>query len=361
MRPSRRSLSFVVPGDLDTPTGGYGYDRRIIQGVRGLGWQVDVANIGDGFPFPTNAQRTAALKRLAAIPPDRPIVFDGLALGVLPEVSELGWRSLVALVHQPLALDPGLSAPQARTLRETERSALSMAARVVVTSTATARIIIADYDVPDERVSVVRPGTDPAPMASGSRDGVTRLLSVGSIVPVKGYDVLLKAVSTLADMPWTLTIAGDRTRDPAAASRLDADIAACGLSDRVAVLGAVSAEGVCELYSKSDLFVLASRFEGYGMALAEAIAHGLPVVSTTAGAIPDTVPEGAGVLVPPDDAPALANALRELIGRKEERQRLAKSAREAASLLSNWDDSALLFASVIETAARTPCCNRSSV
>src|SRR5262249_62112596 len=79
-----------------------------------------------------------------------------------------------------------------------------------------------------------------------------------------------------------------------AAARLDADISAHGLGERVEVLGAVPPERILELYSASDIFVLASRFEGYGMALAEAIAHGLPVVSTTAGAIPDTIPAGAG-------------------------------------------------------------------
>ena len=150
-------------------------------------------------------------------------------------------------------------------------------------------------------------------------------------------------------MPWRLTIAGDRTRNPAAAAQLDADIEAYGLGNRVAVLGAVPPERIIELYLASDVFVLASRFEGYGMALAEAIAHGLPVVSTTAGAIPDTVPPEAGLLVPPDDAAALARALRRLIGDPTERQRLATNARAAAAQLPTWQDSARLFASAIET------------
>ena len=113
----------------------------------------------------------------------------------------------------------------------------------------------------------------------------------------------------LPTCPWRLTIAGDRTRNLAAAARLDADISAHGLGDRVAVLGAVPPERIIELYLASDVFVLASRFEGYGMALTEAIAHGLPVVSTMAGAIPDTIPAGTGLLVPPNDVAAFARAL----------------------------------------------------
>ena len=126
-------LAFAVPGDLATPTGGYGYDRRIIQELRELGWQVDVADIGGDFPFPGTAERANALAILSAVPCGCPIVLDGLAFGALPEAGALRVRTpLIALVHQPLALDPGLDTLQADTFRETERAALAAAARVVV-------------------------------------------------------------------------------------------------------------------------------------------------------------------------------------------------------------------------------------
>jgi glycosyltransferase involved in cell wall biosynthesis len=342
-------IAFAVPGDLATPTGGYRYDRRIIQELRRLGWQVDILDLGDGFPFPSAAQRAIALVKLSAVPRGCPIVLDGLAFGALPEAGALRSRTpLMALVHQPLALDPGLDTTQADTFRETERAALAAAVRVVVTSEATARIVMADYGVPSQRISVVRPGNDLVPPAPGSHDSVVRLLSVGSVVPVKGYDLLIKAVATLTDMTWRLTIVGDRTRNPAAAAQIDADISAYGLGDRVAVLGAVPPERVIELYLTSDVFVLASRFEGYGMALAEAIAHGLPVVSTMAGAIPDTIPAGTGLLVPPNNVAELAQALRRLIDDPAERRRLATNARAAAARLPTWQDSVQLFVGAVE-------------
>jgi glycosyltransferase involved in cell wall biosynthesis len=118
------------------------------------------------------------------------------------------------------------------------------------------------------------PISQPAVSDMRGNDGVVRLLSVGSVGPIKGYDLLIDAVATLVAMPWRLTIAGDRTRNPAAAARLDADIESHGLGSRVSVLGAVPPERIAKLFLASDIFVLASRFEGYGMALSEEIAHG---------------------------------------------------------------------------------------
>jgi glycosyltransferase involved in cell wall biosynthesis len=345
-------VAFAVPGDLATPTGGYAYDRRMIAELQQLGWQVDIVNLGEGFPRPSSGQRMAARDSLMAVPAGCPVVVDGLALGVLPEAAaELqASHPLIALVHHPLALESGLTAGQAEVLRESERAALAVAAGVVVTSKTTAQVLAADYGVAADNIIVAHPGNDRVAAKRAGDEGVVRLVSVGSIVRRKGFDVLIAALATLKDVPWRLAIAGDRTRDPDSAARLDADIASHDLGERVAVLGAVSDERIAELYGEADLFVLASRYEGYGMALAEAIAHGVPVVSTTGGAIPEAVPPGAGVLVPPDDVSALAQALREVIAHPAERQRYAKAAQAAAARLPTWQDSARLFSRAIEAA-----------
>jgi glycosyltransferase involved in cell wall biosynthesis len=343
-----KRLAFAVPGDLSTPTGGYAYDRRMIAELGNLGWQIDIVDLGQGFPFPADATRKTAHGRLLAIPADRIVAVDGLALGVLPETARALGR-LVALVHHPLAVESGISAAQAEGLHASEQAALSAARHVVVTSAATAQQLTSHYAVPAERITVVRPGSDPVRPAPRRADKTIRLLSVGAVVPRKGYDVLLAALATLPDLPWTLTIAGDCTRNPKAAAQLKADIERHRLGGRVDVLGAVSAERLGELYAQADIFALASRFEGYGMAYAEAIAHGVPVIGTNAGAIPGTVPLDAGLLVAPDDATAFASALRRLVGDDDERRRFADAARKAASQLPTWTDSAKLFARALES------------
>jgi glycosyltransferase involved in cell wall biosynthesis len=348
----RQNLVFAVPGDLSTPTGGYAYDRRIIAELTKLGWHIDVANLGNDFPHPSAPSRNAALRLLSAVPAGIPIVVDGLAFGALPdEAEQLAPRHpLIALVHHPLALETGLARDEAEAFHVAERRALAQARRVVATSAATARLLAADYRLPPDRIHVVPPGQDKALATRNGGSSSVRLLAVGAVVLRKGYDCLIEALAILPEQPWHLTIAGDRNRDPATAARLDAEIARLGLGARIERAGAVSPSRLAQLYASADIFVLPSRFEGYGMAFAEALAYGLPVVGTTAGAVPETVPADAGVLVPPDDPQALAEALRELIENPAKRDTLAAAARRAATQLPKWQDSARLFAQAVEAA-----------
>ena len=340
---------FAIPGDLDTPTGGYIYDKRMIAELRTLGWRPEILNLGDGFPKPNALTLAAAKAHLTDVPKGRPIVIDGLAFGVLPEAAEALCEThpLIALVHHPLALETGVTPGQAVALRGSERAALACTRGVIVTSPATARTLAADYGVSAERITIAQPGTDRPKVVRRNSADVPHLLAVGAVVPRKGYDVLTEALSGLLDLPWRLTIVGDCSRDPPTAARLRADIERHRLGPRVSIEDAIPAERLAALYAASDLFVLPSRYEGFGMAYAEAIAYGLPVIGTTAGAIPDTVPSSAGVLVPPDDVAALAAALRRLIEQPEEREKLAAGARAAAGTLPTWRGSAELFAQAI--------------
>jgi glycosyltransferase involved in cell wall biosynthesis len=346
-----KEVVFAVPGDLGTPTGGYTYDRRIVAELPALGWQPDVINLGEGFPCPTAHTRARACARLSVLPHGRPLVIDGLAFGALPDAAE-GLRArhpLVALVHHPLALESGLGAAESAALRASERAALACARHVVATSAKVARLLMDDYGVAPDGMSVVQPGTDRVPPRPRNENSVVRLLAVGSLIPRKGYDVLVAALARLTHLPWRLTVVGDCGRSQQTARQVRADIARFALADRIAVLGTVGAGELAPLYASADLFVLPSRFEGYGMAYAEALAHGVPVVGTTAGAIPATVPANAGVLVPPDDVEALAAALQRLIANAGERDRLAAGARAAA--FPSWREQGMLFARVLDRLA----------
>jgi glycosyltransferase involved in cell wall biosynthesis len=343
------AFGFAVPGSIDQPTGGYAYDRRVIAALRALGCEVGIVDLGEGFPYPDESIRRGALERLRAVPPCRPIVIDGLALGVLPDAARAlaATHPVVALVHHPLAMETGITPATAAAFAASERAALAAARHVIVTSPSTRRVLMADYGIADASVTVALPGNDRVAATARPRRDTVELLAVGAVVPRKGYDVLVDALAGLADLDWRLAIAGDCTRDRVAADRLAAQIAARGLGTRVRMLGAVGEDELAALHGGADVFVLASRHEGYGMAFAAAVSHGLPVVGTSAGAIPETVPPGAGILVPPDDAAALASALRAMICDPDRRETHAAAARAAAVRLPDWEAAARIFLRVV--------------
>lgn len=345
------SVVFLVPGELDTLTGGYAYDRRIIQGLRAARWRVEVVQLGPGFPWPDAATLSLAADQIAAIPDGCTVIADGLALGVMPDTvarhaQRLHW---VALVHHPLALETGLSEAQRRQLFASEQGALAATDLVIVTSTSTARALDR-YGVSASRIQVVEPGTEPRALATGSGHGGLSLLCVATVTPRKGHQVLIEALAGLRDRAWTLHAVGSLTRDAETAAALRTGVAAQGLSDRVHLHGEVDDLALAAHYAQADAFVLPSHHEGYGMVLAEALAHGLPIVSTLAGAIPDTVPPDAGLLVPPGDALALRAALARLMDEPPLRASLATGAQAARACLPGWPQAVSLFAEAVERA-----------
>ena len=350
-----RHAVFLVPGDAQARTGGTLYDQRIAQALRAAGWAVDWCSPGGGFPLAAADDLQQAERTVAALPDGALVVADGLAFGALPALAErhadrLHW---IALVHHPLALETGLAPAQQAALRASEQRALACARQVVETSRATAQAL-ADYAVPPGRIAVIEPGCDPVPMArgGGAGAGALSLLCVASVTARKGHDTLLQALAGLRDRRWQLHCAGSLQRDAATAGAARGAAMRLGLDERVVWHGEVDAARLAALYDAADAFVLASHHEGYGMAFAEALAHGLPVVGCAAGAVVDTVPAQAGLLVPAGDADALRAALQGLMDDATLRAALAAGARDAARALPTWEDAGARFGQVLEEVAQ---------
>jgi glycosyltransferase involved in cell wall biosynthesis len=312
------------------------------------GWGISLCQIEDGFACPSQLTRSRAAAALHGIEDGSLVVVDGLAFGVLPDeaLAEASRLRLVALVHHPLALETGLDRPLAARLFESERRALTAARHIVVTSPATARAL-ADYGVNPTNVSVVRPGTDRAELAVGSNAGDVCLLCVASIVPRKGHALLLQALARLMDLPWRLTCGGSLDRDRATAQAVVAQVRAERLGHRVAFVGELSEPQLAQQYQKADVFVLPTLYEGYGMVVAEAIAHGLPSVASDTGGIAELLAGEAGIIVPPGDVDALTTALRRVIGEPDVRATLATGARKVREHLLSWEDAAAAMETVL--------------
>lgn len=341
--PATLTLGFAIPGDLATISGGYGYDRRLIAEAPAAGLILTPLTLPARFPDPSAADLAETAERLDAHP--GPLLIDGLAFGAFPAAlaARIGPRT-VALVHHPLCLEDGLAPARAAALETSERAALAACRGAVVTSRATARILIERFPIAPDRVAVAEPGVDPAPRAPVQGDPPV-LLAVGAVIPRKGYDLLLSALARLSDLPWRLDIVGPTDRAADHETALRAGIAAAGLSDRIRFLGALPDEGLERAYAGADLFIAPSRFEGYGMAAAEALARGLPVVAGRGGALGDTA--AAGVVVDPENAEDFSGALRPLIRDPAARRVAADRAHAAGRGLPSWSDAAHAVADAV--------------
>ncbi|WP_164919600.1 glycosyltransferase family 4 protein [Hansschlegelia zhihuaiae] len=340
-------LVIAGPGKLETPTGGYRYDARVLKDVSARGHEASWLALPEDFPFPSAASMEAALAALKGVPHDATLVIDGLAYGALPVegIAALA-RPVVALIHHPLALELGLAPDAAASLAASERDALAAAALIVTTSEATRRVLVERFGAAEHKVRVAEPGVDPAAPTKGGGETPV-VLTVGAVVPRKNHLGLARALAGLRDVPWRWRIAGSLTRDLDCATALADEIARSGIEDRVETLGALDDDGLEAAYLAADLFALPSYLEGYGMASAEALARGLPVIAGRDEAAAALIGETAGALVDPDDFEAIAAALRRFLTEPAALRRASNAARLRAARLPRWFQCADVFEHLI--------------
>jgi len=337
-------VSLLVPAPFDQVAGGYGYDRRMVAELRALGDVVSVVELAGGFPLADDVTRDAACAAWDRLGETTRPVIDGLALPAFAGMEDaLAARGTIALIHHPTALETGYAEAQRESLRGMEQRLYRRLHRLVVTSEPTAERLVTDFGVDRARVAVVVPGTDDAPRCTGSGGPGCAILSVGTLVPRKGHDVLLRALARLFDLDWHLTIAGSPRRHPAHAEALVALTEELGIAQRVRFAGEVTGDALETLWRGADLFALATWFEGYGMAVAEALKRGLPVAVCAGGAAATLVEPEAGVVCEPGDQVQLSKALRRLIFSASLRTEMGEVAWQIGQKLPHWQAQAALL------------------
>jgi glycosyltransferase involved in cell wall biosynthesis len=346
-------LVAVLPGDVDDPartSGGNTYDRRLVTELRRRGWRVSWQPVAGGWPDGDTVALTALADVLHTSPPEATLLLDGLLASGAPDVvvPAAGHRRVVVLVHQPLGVgDPAAYAREGPALRAADA--------VVATSRWSADWLVAAYGLAPGRVHVASPGADPAPVAAGSPAG-NHLLCVASVVPGKGHDVLVDALSDAADLDWTCDVAGSLARAPGFVADVGRWIARAGLSARVELRGPMTGDVLAAAYDAADLLVLPTRAETWGMVVTEALARGIPVVASEVGGVPEalgTAPGGGrpGMLVPAGDPAALAAALRRWLTDPGLREHVRDVALLRRAELPGWDVTADAVTAVLQGVA----------
>jgi glycosyltransferase involved in cell wall biosynthesis len=352
------TLHVVVPDgihDPARPSGGNSYDRRICRELAATGWQVREHAIPGSWPWPAAAAEQAVTRTVEGLRDGGLVLLDGLIASAIPAalVPHADRLRLVVLVHLPLGYGaPGHAVTDAP---DRERVALSAARAVIATSRWTRQWLLANYPLRPDAVHTAAPGADTAPLARGTADG-GELLCVAAVTPAKGHEVLLTALSAIADLPWRCSLVGRLDRDPQFVDRLHRAANTSEFADRIWFRGPLGSDELGCAYAGADALVLASAFETYGMVVTEALGFGLPVIATAVGGLPDalgTTIDGQrpGLLVPPDDPSALAAALATWLGDAELRQRLRSAARERRRTLPTWTTTAERIAQVLSKVA----------
>lgn len=342
---------FAIPGDKDRRTGGFIYEARVLNTLNKIGCPTEHLQLPASFPDPSAVDMQVTLDALRDIPTERPVILDGLVFGAIdPDGLAQVKAPVIAMIHHPLGLETGLPARRAAFLRQNEAAAISHTTHIIVPSAETARVLCQDFGADPDRITCAPPGFD-RPHVAPVPARPPLILSVGLLAPRKGHDVLLSALAEIRELHWCAEIVG-KTHDTDYAQALERQCCDLDLSERVTFTGELGDAALARRMNAATVFALATRYEGYGMVLNEAMFYGLPIVTCDAGAVSATVGEAAA-LVPPDDHGAFARALETLLSDPDRAKTLARAARARSEQLPTWEDTARIFEDVIGRVAST--------
>lgn len=305
-------LHWVSPA----PSGGNRYDAELLAGLRRLGAEVRGVRVRSRPDDEAGVRSEVA----AALPRERRWLIDGIIACAVPDLIQalvVAGGVVVVVVHHFGADAPDLDSAARTRQAEREAAGLRVASGVLCTSGWAATEVRRRYEIQEPVVAA--PGVEPAGLAPGHRTGGSpRLLSVGSLTPVKDQLTLVNALRLVADLDWTARIVGGDTVDPAYAAELRSRIQEAGLVGRIEVPGALGGDKLAAEWAATDLLVHPSRSETYGLVVLEALARGIPAVVTDGTGLVEALQVGrcpgdplAGARIPPGRPDDLAGTLRE--------------------------------------------------
>jgi glycosyltransferase involved in cell wall biosynthesis len=320
-------VGLIVREPLRDQSGGYLYDRKVVEHLRNSGNEVSV------YTFPVDTEKVIG-DDLELLIEDE-LCHDGL-LEFNLHLKDASPIPLIALVHHLKYLEPIFEREEAR---QRERDFLRTCDALIANSNDTSRKV-SELGIKLPTV-VAYPGCDLMARRSDSgkepSESFLKLLFVGILVPRKGVHLLLDALAELTRYPWELRIVGDSTLDSRYVALLREK--SLKLGNRAQFLGRVSCEGLSQIYVDSDLLVLPSYFEGYGIVAAEAVLHLLPVIASRVGGIPEIIRDGQeGILLPPGDRSALRQTLQDFLEHPQQLGPLIEACALRRSSLPRWEE-----------------------
>jgi glycosyltransferase involved in cell wall biosynthesis len=347
-------LLFIIYGSLEQISGGYLYDRKVIEYLEEQGTEVDCLQL-PVLPYLLCPLHSfyAPLRRLFQ---DRRssgyscIIIDELTHpSVFFTVSRRNRSGppVVVLLHH-LKIQERIGPLIRIFARPMERSLLRRCDGVIVNSRTTQRTV-SELVGSVAPVYICPPGSDNLAAEDSSGAGKVlaaagkpvRLLITGNIIPRKGHDLLIRMLADLTDLCWELRIVGAAV-NLGYKRRVDRIVRRYRLQERIIYTGVLSGEALHRQYLEADVFAFPSRYEGFGISLAEAVRMGLPFVAFASGAVPE-VTGGQGLLVEQGDLRGFQLHLKRLISDSQFRERTAELSRRLAAGLPTWRQTGDIF------------------
>lgn len=343
-------ITLLIYGSLDTVSGGYLYDRKLVEHLRAQGDTVEIISL------PWRSYSTHLLDNLAPALYRRlrTLRTDVLIQDELNHPS-LFWvnRALRATPYPIVSIVHHLRSSELRPAwqnafyRWVETRYLRTIDGFIYNSRTTHKIVEALLTVPKPGV-VAHPAGDRLPIQTtpdeirnrlNHRDGL-RMLLLGNVTHRKGVHTLLDACQRLEVGNWSLTVVGGLEVEPDYVSAMVDTVQKRGWQDRVTFTGPVMDERLLDIMRKVDVLVMPSSFEGFGIAYLEGMGMGLPAIATTAGAAHEIITHGKdGFLIPPENPTVLAEKLNQLIHTPKRLETMSLAALDRYRAFPNWETS----------------------
>jgi glycosyltransferase involved in cell wall biosynthesis len=341
-------VHFLIPGDINQLTGGYIYNRKMIEGLVSKGHEVEVHNPGSDFPFPGKESLGNCRRIFSSIGRGEPIVIDSLALGPCEKiiVQFAGNNPMVGLIHLPLFMNPSFTQIEKSVFKAQESRAYKKMRFLIAVSMHT-RQLIHECGIDNSSIFVVHPQAESPTRKTFYPSLPHNLLCIANYTRNKGHSTLITALAGLKSFDWVLSCYGDQTMEIEYALKLIKEVKELGLDDRISLNGPLQHQSLTEIYLQADLFILPSEYESYPMVLVESLVHGIPVIAAEAGGIPELVPDGTGYFFEPGNAGSLEKVIQKLLTQVDLYKSMSRKAAVSYTFFRPWKQSIDRFEQIL--------------
>jgi len=286
LKNSSKKFTFFYPGNINQKTGGYIYENNILKFSKKNKFPINFIELSANYPNPNIQDIKNLYKITNNIKSDNILIFDGLVLeGLHKSINIFDNFKIIALIHHPLYLEY-----KGKKSEDFFKRAFKIYKKIdyfIVTSHNTKKLLSKTFKIKSSKISIVEPGIEKFKKYKKIPSSKVKLLTCGSIIERKKYDYLINEIKNIDNIQ--LNIVGDVSRENKYANKIKNIINNNNLENKVILHGKISQVKLEKIYSNCDFYISTSKYEGFGMSLANAVLSKLPIISYKTSTIQKTI------------------------------------------------------------------------